>query len=355
MQEFINALHLGNTTFSYALSGALQVLFVLLVTLACSYGIHLFLKRLQLKLQKTVSPWDDAVVMAMKVPVQVLVVIVGLTFAAGIIYSYTELPLLSHPGLFRNIGIIFAVSWFLFNFIRLAEKQGISQLVKKNKEFDPKGIHLVAKLLYGILIMAALLLVMDALGIDIKGLLAIGGISGVTLGFAAKDVLANLFGSLMVSLDRPFAIGDWVRSPDRNIEGRVEHIGWKQTRIRTLDMRPIYVPNAIFSTIILENSSRMSHRRVYEIVKIEYKERDKILPLLEAIKEQLKQHPEIDPDKPISVHIETLDMHSVSFFVSVFVQYNTDDAYHVIRESILFLIRNTVETYDAKILSLTSK
>ena len=66
-------------------------------------------------------------------------------------------------------------------------------------------------------------------------MLALGGVSGIAVGFAAKDLLANFFGALMIYLDKPFKIGDWVRSSDKEIEGIVEAIGWRQTRIRNFN------------------------------------------------------------------------------------------------------------------------
>lgn len=109
-----------------------------------------------------------------------------------------------------------------------------------------------------------------ALGVNIAGLLAFGGVGGIAAGLAAKSLLANLFGGLSVYLDHPFRIGDWIRSPDREIEGTVEEIGWRRTLIRTFDMRPLYVPNALFMTISVENPSRMLNRRTFEKVGVRY-------------------------------------------------------------------------------------
>jgi hypothetical protein len=89
----------------------------------------------------------------------------------------------------------------------------------------------------------------------------LGGIGVVALGFAAKDMFANLFGGRMIYLDRPFSVGGWIRSRDREIEGTVEPIGWRLTLIRTFDQRPLYLPNAVFTTIAVQNLSRMTNRR----------------------------------------------------------------------------------------------
>jgi len=80
---------------------------------------------------------------------------------------------------------------------------------------------------------------MQTLGYSISGVLAFGGIGGIAVGFAARDLLANFFGGFMIYMDRPFDVGDWIRSPDQEIEGTVEKIGWRLTTIRTFDKRPL--------------------------------------------------------------------------------------------------------------------
>lgn len=72
---------------------------------------------------------------------------------------------------------------------------------------------------------------------SLSGLLTFGGIGGIAVGMAGKDVLSNFFSGIMLYFDRPFSIGDWIRSPDRNIEGTVAEIGWRITRINTFDHR----------------------------------------------------------------------------------------------------------------------
>ena len=115
-------------------------------------------------------------------------------------------------------------------------------------------------------------MILQSLGVSVSGLLAFGGIGGIAVGFAARDLLANFLGGLSIYLDRPFTVGDWIRSPDREIEGTVEEIGWRMTRIRTFDQRPLYVPNSIFASVALENPSRMNNRRIYETLGIRYED-----------------------------------------------------------------------------------
>ena len=106
-------------------------------------------------------------------------------------------------------------------------------------------------------------------------MLTFGGVGGLIVGLAAKDLLSNFFGGMMIYFDRPFKVGDWIRSPDRQIEGTVERIGWRMTIIRTFDKRPLYVPNSVFSSIVVENPSRMLNRRINETFGLRYQDADK--------------------------------------------------------------------------------
>ena len=115
------------------------------------------------------------------------------------------------------------------------------------------------------------------------------------MGFAAKDLLANFFGGLSIYLDRPFTTGDWIRSPDRQIEGTVEDIGWRLTRIRTFDQRPLYVPNAVFSQIAVENPSRMYNRRIHETIGLRYQDADKVADIVTQVRRMLEISPGYRP------------------------------------------------------------
>lgn len=89
-------------------------------------------------------------------------------------------------------------------------------------------------------------------------------------------------------------MGGWSHSSDRNIEGTVEQIGWRLTRIRTFDKRPLYIPNSTFTMIAVENPSRMSHRRIFETIGIRYDDAGKVRAIVHDVKNMLRQHEEID-------------------------------------------------------------
>ena len=134
------------------------------------------------------------------------------------------------------------------------------------QDFDVTTVFALSKLSRLVIFVVTVITVAHTLGFNVGALLALGGVGGIAVGLAAKDLLANFFGGLTIYLDRPFSVGDWIRSPDKSIEGTVEYISWRHTRIRAFNKNPIYVPNAVFTTIVVENPSRMSHRRLKETV-----------------------------------------------------------------------------------------
>ena len=254
----------------WATAWLVQVFGIVFLTLGLHFILRRFLNRLQHKALDSRAYWDDAVVKALQRPLAFLVLFIGLSLVLDIVRHHFELALFTALGPFRMLGVVLLFAWFLMRLIREGEEAIIAKYEDKGEAYDRATMDAITKLLQMFVIITATLVVLQTLGVSVSGVLALGGIGGLAIGFAAKDLLANFFGGLMLYLDRPFAVGDWIRSPDREIEGDVEQIGWRLTRIRTFDKRPLYIPNAIFTTIAVENPSRMSNRRIYETIGLRY-------------------------------------------------------------------------------------
>lgn len=122
----------------------------------------------------------------------------------------------------------------------------------------------------------------------------------------------------MLYFDRPFSIGDWIRSPDRNIEGTVAEIGWRITRINTFDHRPLYVPNSVFSSISVENPGRMTNRRIKTVIGLRYEDADKIGLIVDAIRNMLQAHSDIDQKQTLLVYFNEFADSSLNIMVYCF-------------------------------------
>ena len=184
--------------------------------------------------------------------------------------------------------------------------------------------------------------------------MAMGGVGGIAMGFAAKDLLANFFGGLMIYLDRPFAIGDWVRSPDRNIEGTVEKIGWRVSVIRNFESRPMYVPNSVFTNIIVENPSRMANRRIHETIGLRYRDLESMDKIVVEVEAMLRQHDEIEGKQTMMVNFNAFSDSSVDFFIYCFTRTSQWVKYHQVKQDVMLRIAEIIEANQAEIAFPTS-
>ncbi|MEE8496180.1 MAG: mechanosensitive ion channel family protein, partial [Xanthomonadales bacterium] len=175
------------------------------------------------------------------------------------------------------------------------------------------------------------------------------GIGGLAIGLAAKDMLANFFGGITVFIDRPFSVGDWIVLKDKGIEGVVENIGWRQTTIRKFDKRPVYVPNAIFTTASVENPSRMSHRRINETIGLRYDDLNRMQAITDEVREMLTAHPEIDEKQTLMVQFNAFSASSVDFFIYCMTHTVNWQHYHEVKQDVLLKIHEIVGKNDAEI------
>ena len=332
---------------------AFELFLIVLIALSLGFALNRMIDKLEVQAAKTKTVWDDALIEACRRPAIWLIWILGINFAAGIAAQKMDSPLQALIDPINRLALIFLGTIFLTNFIKRAERNLIHPDYIA-KPLDATTVRAVGKLLRASVIITAVLIAMQLFGYSISGLLAFGGIGGIAVGFAAKDLLANFFGGLMIYLDRPFSVGEWIRSPDKEIEGVVEDIGWRLTRIRTFDKRPLYIPNAVFANISVENPSRMSNRRIYETVGIRYQDINSMDAIVEQVTAMLMEHPEIDTTQTMIVNFDAFSASSVDFFVYTFTKTTNWIDFHKIKQDILLRIAGIVEANSAEIAFPTS-
>jgi len=325
-----------------------QVFFVVFLTLLISFLQKRVLGKLLAKLQETAIYWDDALVDAARRPLTFLIWIIGLSFAAEIVSNESGAVIFGAIDPVRDVGVIFTLVWFLVRFIERTEKNIVLKKEARGEEVDRTTADVIAKLLRISVIITGLLVTLQTLGYSISGVLAFGGIGGIAIGFAAKDLLANFFGGLMIYLDRPFNVGDWVRSPDRDIEGTVENIGWRLTRIRTFDKRPLYVPNSVFANISVENPSRMTNRRIKETIGIRYDDVSKMETIIGDVKKMLQEHEDIDTNQTLIVNFNEFAPSSLDFFIYTFTKTTNWIRFHEVKQDVLLKVIRIVESHGAE-------
>ncbi len=329
-----------------------QVFIVIFLSLVINFFQVKLLKRIENQLSKNKLKWDDAIIFAIRRPLSYLIWILGVTFAADVIAMKSESSIFDNVAAIREVGVIVTLAWVIIRFINIVETKIIS--VSNKDKIDKTTADAISKLLRISVIITTALVVLQTFGFSISGVLAFGGIGGLAVGFAAKDMLSNFFGGFMIYMDRPFSVGDWIRSPDRNIEGTVEKIGWRLTCIRTFDKRPLYVPNSTFTSIAVENPSRMSHRRIYETIGVRYNDADKLQNIITQVKEMLKSHDEIEQNQTMIVNFNKFSASSLDFFIYTFTKTTDWIQYHEIKQDVLLKINDIITDNNAEIAFPTS-
>jgi len=332
----------------------IKIFTIVFFTLLINYIWRRYYQSVQNKLSKTKNLWDDALWESLHKPMGYMIWIVGISFAAEFTANHLGTNYTSLFINIRQLSFIAALAWFLFRFIRNAENNILDSTTNADSKVDVTTVNAIAKLLRASVIITTLLIVMQTMGYSISGLMAFGGIGGLAVGFAAKDLLSNFFGGLMIYLDRPFKVGDWIRSPDREIEGTVEYIGWRQTIIRTFNKRPLYVPNSVFASIAVENPSRMKNRRINETIGLRYDDAQKVDNVINDVKEMLQNHPEIDQKSTLIVNLVKFAPSSLDFFIYTFTKTTDWVKYHQIKQDVMLKIIDIIEQQGAEIAFPTS-
>ena len=238
---------------------------------------------------------------------------------------------------------------FLLKFIDYVKQYYISNKEKYNYISDYNSLDAFEKLFKILVFIIWTIFFLGKIGINLNTLLAFSGAGGIMIGFASRDLFSNIFGGLMLYLDKPFSVGDWILSPDKNIEGDVDYIGWRQTKILTFEKYPIYVPNSIFSSIIIGNMSRILSRRFREEICIRYADLSKMKKIAEEVKKTLSKHPNINTKYTFVVNFSGYKDGTNILFISTYT--NTTDfvRFHEIKQDILLKIGEIIKNNNAEI------
>jgi MscS family membrane protein len=326
-----------------------QVFTVIVATVAINIGIYYGLRRIERIAETTSTVWDDAFIRAMRKPLTVVLWVVSVAFAAEIVHKHTGAPIFDFVAPTRNVVVIFSLAWFLLRLIRNVTRNIVTTREAAGEPVDYTTVDALSKLGRFSVIIVAVLVIMQTLGFSIAGLLTFGGIGGIAIGFAAKDILANFFGGLTIYMDRPFVVGEWIRSPDKEIEGTVEYIGWRHTRVRAFNKNPIYVPNALFTNIVVENPTRMTNRRIKETIGIRYDDLTQMEPIVAGVQAMLKNHPAIDATQTLIVNFNTFGPSSLDIFIYTFTKTRDWVSYHEVKQDVLLKIANIIAEHGAEI------
>lgn len=326
-----------------------EVIALVLFVFVFNIVVKWILRKLHKHFEQQKKIWKDCFVRALYTPLSYYVWFFAAIQTLDLIAAkiYHEMPI-DNRHTILNAGAAIAFTWFLFRWKRLIVVQMIIKAKNREITVDQGKIAAIDKVLTVFIFFFAVLVLLEISHRSVNTIIAFGGIGGLALAFASQEIIANFFGGFMIYLTQPFTIGDWILIPDHSIEGIVEEVGWYMTRVRSLDKKPIYIPNAIFSKLIVITPSRMSHRQIKEVISIRYDDIHKLRPIVHDIKEMLQQHHDIDHHQPVMARFSSFGQNALEITVQAYTLTVDTIGFMKVKEDVLIKVADIIEKHHAE-------
>lgn len=295
------------------------------------------------------SDWRSHIDQIVSTPLHIALWTIGVTYVLDVFVIHFGLKVLPHYiTIIRSALLIICLSAMMLRWIKVSR-----QIFSKRSlmfGLDAGTVNAFAKIASFLIAIITALILLQILGLNVVPLLAFGGIGAAALGFAGKDVIANFFGGLMLHINRSFTTGESIIIPTQNnLQGTVEEIGWYTTSMRDLEKRVVYLPNALFSSALIVNLSRMTHRRILETLKIRSEDYGKLPQVMEEIQKMLKAHQRIDKHIPIHVVFSGYGEHSVDVMIDAYTHETNYENFLLLKQELLMRIQKILVSCDAEL------
>lgn len=226
-----------------------------------------------------------------------------------------------HIGILIEVSLILIITFLLMKVIDFLDKKIRENIIKKHENsarllsFCP----ILNKVIKTIILFIIIASVMQSHGYSMASLVAGFGIMGMAVSFAAKESIANIFGSISILYDKVFDLGDYIKIND--VEGFVNDISLRSTKIRTLDNSIITIPNNVVANSVVINYSAIEKRRMNEVVSITYGTSDeKIDRAIEIIKSVIRNNDEIVTNDNL-IFLEKLNSSSIDIHLEAYINH----------------------------------
>lgn len=341
----LHSIYATNTTLFFDLGISLLILLVFFIFRKV-FSRYIFSKLVKLTARGNKTRFDNKILTAFKKPLEAFIIIIGLYFAVGHLSIYIK----EYFGLIgfdiflgrtlRSL-IIVSVAWGFFKLESTSSFLFSNIAGKLQLNFDKLLIPFLSKLLRFVTVALAFIIILQEWGYNVNGFIAGLGLGGLAFALAAQKTLENVFGGLVIVLDKPFTIDDWIVSAD--IEGFVEDINFRSTRIRRFDQALVTVPNSQLASSSIVNRSKMDKRQVTFNVGVKYSTpKEKLQKTVQDIKNMLDQHCAVDKEL-ILVRFSVFNSSSLDIFLYFYTGTTSWEEYMAAKEDINFKIMDILE------------
>ncbi|MDQ6970084.1 MAG: mechanosensitive ion channel family protein [Mariprofundus sp.] len=319
---------------------ALLALFITVV--AQRYIVRIFHNIAQKITSRTETELDNVLLEAAERPAGMLIFVIGLLISVHLLNLPTEtFPIIAliDDGC-RIVSIVIGV-WFLWRLLEGLAVYFTARAKQTESSLDDQLVPFIAKTLKIFLVLTAVLVVAQNMGYSVSGLIASLGIGGIAVAMAAKDTIANIFGSVMILVDRPFMVGDWIKTSQ--FEGVVEQVGFRSTRIRTFARTLINVPNSTLANMVIDNIDQRSERRIKMRIGLTYStSSEQMQHAITGIEAILCAHPGVDQSYKL-VKFDEFEDSSLSIFLYYFSSSKVWEEYLQVRQEVNLQIMQLLE------------
>lgn len=323
---------------------------LLLFLLARKIFLKYILKFIQKLSKKARTPFFTHVFNSIEQPIGFVFIVLGLYVALW------YFPYINQSGslvvkIFRSL-IIFTISWGFYNL-----SSASSVLFEKIRDrfdinMDQILIPFLSKGLRFIIIAITFSIIAQEFNYDVNGFVAGLGLGGLAFALAAKDAIANFFGGVVIIMERPFSIGDWIQTS--SVEGTVEDITFRSTKVREFTQALVTIPNATLANAVITNWSKMGKRRVTFHFGLHHDTpKQKIHDIIDKVDQFIRNHPGVHEDT-IFVKLDQFDVNSLDVFIYFFTKSTVWAEYLDVKEEVNFKILEIIENEGVSLAFPTS-
>lgn len=274
------------------------------------------------------TPSGNKLMEALGRPLRFLLVLIGIFLAL----RYMFLPLGTDQSLlktFRSL-IILSLAWVFYNLAGTGSL--FSESMQERLKLDNILLSFLSKFIRFLIVAFSIVIIAEEWNYPVNGFIAGLGLGGLAVALAAKEALANIVGGIVIIIEKPFLIGDWISTPSG--EGTVEDISFRSTKIRSSTQALITVPNSILANQPITNHARMGKRKLefHLNLPLDYK-RYHLEHFLEGVRKILQEHPEVETDT-IVANLENIGKDSLEILLRCFISNPRWEDYMVAREQI---------------------
>ncbi|KAL3157479.1 hypothetical protein ABBQ32_011943 [Trebouxia sp. C0010 RCD-2024] len=252
-----------------------------------------------------------------------------------------------------SLTFVIAAARVVFNIKARMARETSWQLELKGDLTKQRRVEAVDKLLSVMTLLVSLVFGLQAIGLDVNSVLAIGGVGGLAVGLAGREILENLFTGLIILSSSPFEVGDEVlfTPPTGNtVEGIVVDVGWYRTTIRSFEREIFNIPNSVFSRNVVLNVTRKGKEwRFYEFIGLRVDDIVRAGAVVADMRKIIRQDPRIIQKLHRRVFLDKITRDQVSIYISCYVEAPNRDAFMAVKQDLLLAFIDCVERNGAKL------